>query len=82
MSPAIQLGRLLPRVDVGGSISQANILDGKTSAGGDIAKGKPVSGMGLLTLTQPLYDYGAYKDLESAQETAQFAPQDYRTSYQ
>ena len=82
MSPAIQLGRLLPRVDVGGSISQANILDGKTSAGGDIAKGKPVSGMGLLTLTQPLYDYGAYKDLESAQETAQFAQQDYRTSYQ
>jgi len=82
MNPAIAIGRLLPRVDVGGSLSQASILDGKTTAGGDIAKGNFVSGKGLLTLTQPLYDYGAYKDLESSQETAQFAQQDYRTNYQ
>ena len=82
MNPAIQLGKLLPKVDIGGSLSQRNILDSKTKADGDIGKGKFVSGNGLLTLTQPLYNYGAYKDLESAQETAKFAQQDYRTSYQ
>ncbi|MDE4942918.1 TolC family protein, partial [Francisella tularensis] len=32
--------------------------------------------------TQPLYDYGAYKDLQSAEETAHFDQQDYRTNYQ
>ena len=82
MSPTIQLGRLLPSIDVGGSISSANVIDGKSKAGGDIAGGRFNSEKGLVTLSQPLYDYGAYKDLESAQEIAQFAQQDYRTSYQ
>ena len=82
MSPAIQLGRLLPKIDVGANLKHGYIIDGKRQAGGDIAAGGFDSGQGLLTLTQPLYDYGAYKDLESAQETAQFAQQDYRTNYQ
>ncbi|MDE4938193.1 TolC family protein, partial [Francisella tularensis] len=37
---------------------------------------------GLVTLSQPIYVYGAYKDLQSAEETAQFAQQYYRTNYQ
>ncbi|AEE26399.1 TolC family protein FtlC [Francisella hispaniensis] len=82
MSPAIQLGRLLPSIDIGGSITATNILDQRTIADGDIAGGRFDSIQGLVTLTQPLYDYGAYKDLQSAEETAQFAQQDYRTSYQ
>ncbi|AVC44458.1 TolC family protein FtlC [Francisella tularensis] len=82
MSPAIQLGRLLPSIDIGGSITATNILDKRTIADGDIAGGRFDSIQGLVTLTQPLYDYGAYKDLQSAEETAQFAQQDYRTNYQ
>lgn len=82
MDPAVQLGKLLPRIDIGGSITAGNVLQGKTYAGGDIGTG-PFDGIeGLVTLTQPLFDYGAYKDLQSAQETAQFAQQDYRTNYQ
>lgn len=82
MAPAAQLGRLLPRVDVGADIQYTDILDGQDSAGGDIAGGTLGSGKGLVSLTQPLYDYGAYKDLQSAQETAQFGQQDYRDNYQ
>ena len=82
MSPAIQLGRLLPSIDIGGSITAINILDQRTIADGDIAGGRFNLIQGLVTLTQPLYDYGAYKNLQSAEETAQFAQQDYRTSYQ
>lgn len=82
MSPAIQLGRLLPRIDIGGSIKATNILDQRTIINGDIAGGRFASIQGLVTLTQPLYDYGAYKDLQSTEETAQFAKQDYRTNYQ
>ncbi|AXA33429.1 TolC family protein [Francisella adeliensis] len=82
MDPAVQLGRLLPRVDVGAEISHVDIIDGVDGAGGDIAGGSFGSGNGLVSLTQPLYDYGAYKDLQSAQETAQFGQQDYRTNYQ
>ncbi len=82
MSPSIALGRLLPKVDVGGSIDAKNILDSKTAASRYIAGGRFDYGKGLLTLTQPLYDYGSYKDWESAQETAQFGQQDYRTNYQ
>ncbi|WP_432773745.1 TolC family protein [Francisella salimarina] len=82
MDPAIQLGRLLPRIDIGGSIKATNIIDQETMADGDIAGGRFDSIQGNISLTQPLYDYGAYKDLQSAQETAQFAQQDYRTNYQ
>ena len=82
ISPAIQLGRLLPRIDIGGSIKATNIPDQRTIVDGDIAGGRFDSIQGLVTLTQPLYDYGAYKDLQSAEETAQFAQQDYRTNYQ
>lgn len=82
MSPAIQLGRLLPRIDIGGSIKATNILDQRTIADGDVAGERFDLIQGLVTLTQPLYDYGAYKDLQSAEETAQFAQQDYRTNYQ
>ncbi|MBK2256014.1 TolC family protein [Francisella philomiragia] len=82
MNPTIQLGRLLPSIDIGGSIKATNILDQRTMADGDIAGGRFDSIKGLVSLTQPLYDYGAYKDLQSAQEVAQFAQQDYRTNYQ
>ena len=82
MSPAIQLGRLLPRIDISGSIKATNILDQRTIINGDIAGGRFASIQGLVTLTQPLYDYGAYKDLQSVEETAQFAQQYYRTNYQ
>ncbi|ALB01568.1 transporter [Francisella persica ATCC VR-331] len=82
MSPTIKLGRLLPRIDIGGSIKATNILDQRMLANGDIVYGRFNSIQGLVTLTQPLYDYGAYKDLQSAEETAQFAQQDYRTNYQ
>ncbi|AJC49108.1 TolC family protein [Allofrancisella guangzhouensis] len=81
MNPAIQLGRLLPRIDISGTISQNNILQGRNSQS-YIQTGPYNSIKGLVSLTQPLYDYGAYKDLQSAQETAQFAQQDYRTNYQ
>ncbi|WP_150468291.1 TolC family protein [Francisella sp. SYW-9] len=82
MSPAIQLGKLLPRVDIGGSITAGDILQHKGNDGGDLGTGSFNGIEGLVTLTQPLFDYGAYKDLQSAQETAQFAQQDYRTNYQ
>ncbi|GAB4221832.1 MAG: TolC family protein FtlC [Francisella sp.] len=74
MAPAIQLGRLLPRVDIGGAITSTKFVN----------LNRPVkkSIQGLVTLTQPLYDYGAYKDLQSAQEISQFAQQDYRSNYQ
>ncbi|MDE5014414.1 TolC family protein, partial [Francisella tularensis subsp. holarctica] len=60
MSPAIQLGRLLPIIDIGGSITATNILDKRTIADGDIDGGIFDSIQGLVSLTQPLYDYGAY----------------------
>ncbi|API86924.1 TolC family protein [Francisella uliginis] len=82
MDPAVQLGKLLPRIDIGGQISAVNILQGQKRADGDKGQGRFNTIQGLVTLTQPLYDYGAYKDLQSAQETAQFAQQDYRTNYQ
>ncbi|MED7787795.1 TolC family protein [Francisella sp. 19X1-34] len=82
MDPAIQLGKLLPKIDIGGSITAGDILQNKGNDGGDLGSGRFNGIEGLLTLTQPLYDYGAYKDLQSAQETAQFAQQDYRTNYQ
>ncbi|MDE5030142.1 TolC family protein, partial [Francisella tularensis subsp. holarctica] len=73
LSPAIQLVSLLPSIDIGGSITATNILDKRTIADGDIAGGRFDSIQGLVTLTKPLYDYGAYKDLQSAEEKAQFA---------
>ncbi|WP_420809896.1 TolC family protein [Francisella halioticida] len=82
MDPAIQLGKLLPKIDIGGQINANDILQGQPRADGDKRTGRFDSIQGLITLTQPLYDYGAYKDLQSAQETAQFAQQDYRTNYQ
>lgn len=84
MKPAVQLGRLLPRIDIGGSVKAVDVLsDGNTTSSGDVSKAKGLKSIkGLLSLTQPLYDYGAYKDLQSAQETANFAQQDYRTNYQ
>lgn len=82
MNPAIQLGKLLPRIDLGGQLTAGNILQGQKRADGDKGTGRFNTIQGLVTLTQPLYDYGAYKDLQSAEETAQFAQQDYRTNYQ
>ncbi|MDE4942834.1 TolC family protein, partial [Francisella tularensis subsp. holarctica] len=75
--PAIKLCRLLPSIYIGGSITATNFLDKRTIADGDIAGGRFDSIQGLVNLTQPLYDYGAYKDLQSAEETAQLAQQDY-----
>ncbi len=81
MAPAIKLGSLLPRIDIGGNISHLDILD--TDIDPAYAQdGKVVSMDAMVSLTQPLYNYGAYKDVQSAQETAQFAQQDYRTNYQ
>lgn len=85
MNPAIQLGRLLPHIDIGGDVHYTSVGgDGNSQASGDISRsaGGFNSIKGIVSLTQPLYDYGAYKDLQSAQETAQFAQQDYRTNYQ
>ncbi len=67
MSPAIQLGRLLPKIDVEANLKHGYIIDGKAKQTEILQEGL-TPGQGLLTLTQPLYDYGAYKDLESAQE--------------
>lgn len=85
MGPAIQLGRLLPSIDIGGNITATDVGgSGNSESSGDISKsGKGFQSItGMVSLRQPLYDYGAYKDLQSAEETAQFAQQDYRTNYQ
>lgn len=82
MSPAIQLGRLLPKIDIGGSINHLQVLENRSLQQGYLPTEQTDSIQALVSLTQPLYDYSAYKDLQSAQETAQFAQQDYRTSYQ
>ena len=82
MDPAIKLGSLLPRIDLGGDVSHLNILDTDVDTSDYAPNGIIDSMQASATLTQPLYNYGAYKDLQSAQETAQFAQQDYRTNYQ
>jgi outer membrane protein TolC len=81
MNPAIKLGKLLPRIDIGANILHVHIIDIDTD-GVYVQPGDFQSMDASVSLTQPLYDYGAYKDVQSAQETAQFAQQDYRTNYQ
>lgn len=81
MEPAIKLGKLLPKIDLTGSLTSSYIIDGRI-AGKYIESGAFGSGTAAVALTQPLYDYGAYKDYQSASEGVEFAQQDYRTNYQ
>lgn len=82
MDPAIKLGALLPSIDIGGTLAANNLASTGARSDFIVNTGPFNSIQGIVSLTQPLYNYGAYKDLQSAEEGAEFAQQDYRTNYQ
>ena len=84
MQPYAKIGKLLPTLDLTGNVQGINfnngLLDGQSNR--YIEHNNYNAYDGMISLKQPLYNYGAYKDFMSATESADFAKQDYRTSYQ
>ena len=75
MQPKIQLGELLPHINATGSLDSNSTLASNQE---QTDKGISVN----VNLTQALYDYGAFKNFQSAGKSAEFAKQDYRSQYQ